>query len=328
MKNFLRKLQNVQDECLENLKDRAEAINLGKVSGTLIRVADGIDFENWKEIRRNIKNYFSDQKRFKEDPGKVVIEKNFLLNALQLQKGFFVFRPLNDDGKTYLEANQDFLGSKPTTKSLWHMSLLLIIIPCVFFGFGRSPYYFLGLIFLPIMIWLDNLSSKQEKEEQKDWIESFVNNPDAILSESMCSGPNKPGEKQLQSFVKINLQNSPFYDEYKKIINKTVDIAWQTKGRIAWLWCYDEQVVDDFTVSYSEYNSHGMKDGSLNIKINILNSNIMPVVETEASFIFCFENFSAEMDTYEEGVLFAKLKHKIKDSSNGYYKDDLFKIVI
>ena len=328
MKNFLKKLQNVQDECLENLKVRAEEINLGKVSGTLIRVADGINFESWQEIRKNIKNHFSDQKRFKEDSGKVIIEKNFLLNSLKLQKGIFVFRPLNDDGKTYLEANQDFLGSRPAAKSLWHLLLLLVIIPCIFLGFWVSPYYFLGLIFLPIMIWLNNLSGKREKEEQKKWIDSFMNNPDAILSESMCSGPNKPGEKQLQSFVKINLLDSPFYDDYKKILHKTVDIACQTKGRIAWLWCYDEQVADDFAVSYSDYNSYGTKDRLLNIKINILTSNIMPVVETEASFIFCFENFSAEMNTYEEGILFAKLKHKIKDQLNGYYKDDMFKIVI
>jgi len=328
MKKFLKKLQNVQDECVENLKARAEAINLGKVSGTLIRVADGIDFESWKEIRRNIKNHFSDKKRFKEDPEKVVIEKNFLLNSLQLQKGFFVFRPLNDDGRTYLEANEEFLSSRPAAKSEWPLLLLIIIVASIFFGFGASPYYFLGLIFLPIMIRLDNLSSKREKEEQKNWIESFTNNPAVILSESMCSGPNKPGEQQLESFVKINLLNSPFYDEYKKIIHKTVDIACQTKGRIAWLWCYDEQVADDFSVSYSDFNIYGVKDGSLNIKINILSSNIIPVVETEASFIFCLDNFSAEMDTYEEGILFEKLKYKIKDWRNGYYKDDLFKVVI
>ncbi|MEI6835733.1 MAG: hypothetical protein WCK59_02775 [Candidatus Falkowbacteria bacterium] len=321
MKNFLRKLQATQDECLGNLKSRAEESSLGKVSGTIIRVAEGIDFEDWQEIRKNIKNHFSDQRRFKGDSGKVVIEKNFLLNSLELQKGFFVFRPLNDEGETYLKVNKGFFRSKPSDVPTWTSLLLLVFAAAILFGFIFSPYYFIGIISLPLMIWLDNLNGKWHKLAIDKWLGYFVNNPSGVLSKSICSGLGSKQDDYTHTTVKIDLSNSLFYDNYKSILNKTIDIAAKINGKIVWLWCYDEQIVDEFRVSYNDL-------GHLEIMINILSSNIMPAIETKSSFIFCLDNFSEEMDTYEEGILFIKLRDKIKDSLNGYYKDDLFKMVI
>jgi len=322
MKNFLKKLQAIQDECLGNLRLRAEESSLGKVSGTIIRVAEGINFETWQEIRKNIKNHFSDQRRFKGDSGKVVIEKNFLLNSLELQKGFFVFRPLNDEGETYLKTNKEFFKSKPDDAPTWPFLLLLVFTVAIALGFILSPYYFIGMLSLPIMIWLNNVNDKWYKLARDKWLSYFVNNPSEILSESMYSGLGKNHDDYTYTTVKIDLSNSLFYDNYRSILNKTIDIASRMNGKIVWLWCYNEQIVDEFRVSYLDYLDH------LEVTINILSSNIMPAIETKSSFIFCLDSFSEEMDTYEEGILFTKLKYKIKDSLNGYYKDDLFKIVI
>ena len=53
-----------------------------------------------------------------------------------------------------------------------------------------------------------------------------------------------------KSFIKINLDDTPFQKDYEKIIAQAIDISRKTKGKIAWLWRFGlwPSKNDDFQV--------------------------------------------------------------------------------
>ena|GEM_PF-2162937 len=336
MKNFLKSLQDIQDECIGRVKKQDISQLPDKVAGASVHsVSNHISREEWNQMRENISQHSKDWRRFKNDPNKIVLEKNFFINCLNFMQAFFIFRPIDDDGKTYIKVNDSFFKSKPKDpqwRYLIPFTAMLTLVVLSFFAFLYINNYFLiGLIFLPASFILVNKKNKAREVEEDKWQKSFTNHPSKLLPSRIFSKlKNEFREKNnLESLVKISLDESPFFDDYRAMLNKTLEIARQTKGRIAWVWQFGPYTLlkDDFSITYHDFCGR-ILDQTLHVGINIKSSNIIPIIETERSFIFCLDNFSYEMEKYysiPDGMI-ETLRSKTINSTKTVASDDLFRL--
>jgi hypothetical protein len=343
MKKFLKNLQDIQDECIDGVKKSKVSQLPGTVAGVTIHsVGQHISREEWNQMRENISQHSKDWRRFKNDPNKIVLEKNFFINCLNFMQGFYIFRPIDDNGKTYIKVKDSFFESKPK-QSEWLSSLpiMLMIItilgPCLL-SMLISNYFFFGLILIPLAFLIQKRNNSFMKKEEAKWQKSFTNRPGVILPSSVFSkkyhGLAKSEctiiEKNTrESLVKINLNESPFLDDYRAILSKTLEIARDTKGEIAWLWQFGPYTLpkDDFSITYQDFIGRTL-DQTLCINIDVKSSNILPIIETDHSFIFCLDYFSDEMEQYysiSDGMI-ETLRKKTKNSSGTTINDDLFRL--
>ena len=336
MKKFLQSLQDIQDECIGRVK-KQELVQLpDKVAGARVHsVSNCVSREEWEQMRGNISEHSKDWRRFKSDPNKIVLEKNFFINCLEFMQTFYVFRPIDDEGRTYIKVSDFFFESKPQNKQWGYLIPFIIMMTMSvlsFIAFVYINYYFLiGLVFLPFSIILINKKNKAREIEENNWQKSFTNRPSALLPPQIFSRFKKEFKEknQLKSTVKIALDESPFFDDYWSILSKTLEIARQTKGKVVWLWQYGvySLLKDNFSIAYQDFNGRVL-DQTLHIGINIKSSNIIPIVETEHSFIFCLDNFSDEMEKYYSipvGMM-DTLKSKTMNSAKTVANDDLFRL--
>lgn len=343
MKKFLKSLQDIQDECIDEVRKSKASQLPDTVAGVTIHsVGQHVSREEWDQMRENISEHSKDWKRFKNDHNKIVLEKNFFINCLDFMQAFYIFRPIDDDGKTYIKVNDYFFKSKPKDPQWRYLIPFITIITLVvlsFFAFLYINNYFLiGLIFLPASFILVNKKNKAREIEEEKWQKSFTNRPGTILAPSVFSKKYSGLEKSeciiiekntRESLVKISLDKSPFLDDYRAILCKTLEIARQTKGQIAWVWQFGPYTLlkDDFSIAYQDFFGRTL-DQTLRIGINVKSSNIMPIIETEHSFIFCLDYFSDEMEKYysiPDGMI-ETLSKKTKNSSGTTINDDLFRL--
>jgi hypothetical protein len=341
MKIFLQKLQDIQDECIGRVKKQEISQLPDKVAGATVHsVSNHISREEWDKMRENIAKHSKDWRRFKNDPNKVVLEKNFFINCLSLTQGFFIFRPMDNDGKTYIKVNDFFFGSKPKDSQPYLLATFLVLACALIL---TSVYYspwlsILGIFFIPLAILAERKRIKGQKIKEKEWQESFTNHPGVILPPAVFSkketvfagSSNLIMEKNVrESLVKISLEKSPFFNDYQAILSKTLDIARNPKGQIAWLWQFGPHSLlgDDFSITYQDFIGRTL-DQTLCINIDVRSSNILPIIETENSFIFCLDSFSEEMEKHyviPAGIV-ETLKSKTMNPSKTVATDDLFRL--
>ncbi len=329
MKQFLERLQIIQDECIGRIKGQKKISLLTNVSGAKIRsIEGGLSFAEWKHLADNIQNHSKDWRRFKEDPDKIVIEKNFLLNSLKLTGDFFVFRPVNDCGDTYIQVLTNFYSMMPKNKRIHGSLYLLVVILFSILGFKISAYFFYGFSLLPIMLWCNNKLKKTNIKKKSEWEKMHSEHSHLLFSFAPCSFREKRCYwTRKYARIKIDLSSCLFEEEYRDMIEELAVSAQQMKGKIVWLFKYRGLKLnpDIFTFAY-EKNAGEVND-EININIAIKGSGILPGIETENSFIFFLDHFSEEMEkahrTHDH--VFDMLTSKTKNEGGNVKKDDLFK---
>jgi hypothetical protein len=260
-------------------------------------------------------------------------------------QAFYVFRPIDDYGNTYIQVSDSFFDSKPKDSTPYLLATFLILAcALILAGIYYNPWFIVpGVICIPMAIWAERQRVKGQKIKEDSWQKSFTNRPGRILTSLVFSKKyskfaNLIFAKQKgavidkntrASVVKIDLTSSPFFNDYKATIGKTLEIARQNKGDIAWLWEFGPYTVfgDDFSITYQDFHDRNL-DQELHINLDVKTSNILPIVETEYSFIFCLDYFSDEMEknyTIPDEIIEA-LSKKTKNSSGTTINDDLFRL--
>lgn len=336
MKSFLKKIQNIQDGCVERIKGQKDNSLLADIAGTKIRSIDGgISFTEWKHLADNIHGNSKDWRRFKEDPNKVVIEKNFFLNAIKLTNDYFIFRPKNDAGATGINVNDEFYSSMPKNKKIGWKLFLFIPLLTLMLATYFSVYYFSNFSVLPIMIWCiviplmiryNKHLKKVSADKKAEWENEYSKKPYLLLDNAPCSFKKDFDKWRKMACVKIDLSYCPFRCEYEKILNELASSAHQMKGDIVWLWRYRTLPLNPDLFNFSYENLHD-SNNFINIRLDIKSGNIIPAIETENSFIFFLDYFSDEMEKnhYNYDFVFDVIKSKTQNPHGNVKRDDLFK---
>ncbi|MFZ2310178.1 MAG: hypothetical protein WAW11_01405, partial [Patescibacteria group bacterium] len=232
MKKFLQSLQCIQDECIDEVKKSKASQLPGTVAGVTIHsVGQHVSREEWEQMRKNISEHSKEWRKFSNDPNKIVLEKNFFINCLNFMQAFYVFRPIDDYGNTYIQVSDSFFNSKPKS-SAPNLLAVFLILACalILASVYYSPWLVIpGIFFIPIAIWAERQRVKKQKIKESDWQKSFTNRPGAILPPAVFSKKyskfaNLVFAKQKgavihkntrASVVKIDLTSSPFFSDYK-----------------------------------------------------------------------------------------------------------------
>ena len=174
MKEFLQNLQAIQDECIGRIKKQEVGQLPNKIAGASVHsVSNHISYEEWGQMRENISQHSKDWKRFKNDPDKIVLEKNFFINCLNVMQAFYIFRPTNDDGKTYIKINDYFFKSKPKTSQpdlfiIFITSAAILLFSAILTG--HIYLYVPGILCICLAFWFSNKKNKAQKiKEAFSW---------------------------------------------------------------------------------------------------------------------------------------------------------------
>ncbi len=330
MKNFLERIQGIQDQCINRFKKKDPAL-IGKISGATIRgIEGGVSFTEYRKIMQNVDDHSKDWRRFKEDPNKVVIEKNFLLNSLDLIGGFLIFRPINDEGQTYIQVSPEFCSSIP--KSSYNYRLIFIAVICGILTLAALiSLSFLVLLCLIIAMFVaDRRIVAENKRIKKEWEENRAKHPNSLFSAASCSFREMASRGRIKASVNVNLSDCPFERQYNKMLNELAISAHQMNGRIVWLWRYSRSAssLDSLNFLYQESNLKDYRNAYIDLTLNIKSSNLVPAIETENSFIFFFDNFTEKMEKdspRDYSSFFKHLTSQIRNESGTILKDDMFK---
>ena len=327
MKKFLKVIQSALLEQIAKAKTPSLG---GQISGAILSELDKrkMNYSDFEKISKRINGYSGDQKRFKEDRSKIVIEKSFLLNALNLESGFFLFRPINNKGETFVALSSNFDFNRPKLLKIhWGVYLAISILIAVS-GFLLNKLIFIGFILLPALRMIAKKIYLSGRNNIEKW-DNYYRNPYKLLTSPAYSLHGDPQYNRTNCVVKINMLSCPFKEEYGMILSDLVTLINTKKvsGKIVWLWRFDFTSTRNDDVIYTSYKKSSCSKlfGDLRIDIDVSSSNLMPGIETENSFIFCIDNFTQEME--EEHELSPELVNDYKDELSDLkdYPEQLFK---
>ena len=333
MKKLLKELQNIQDECLGRSKNSTGS-NAEQKGDTMIRSVDGrISHQEWRHIHDNVFQHTRDWKRFRSDPNKVVLEKNFLFNSLGMMQNFFIFRIKDDSDLTFIRPKDDVLDSKPKDYQGWVAFIFIILlIAMVSFSISMSNNIAAPLTSATVCVILlmitKNRINKNYQQRWRAWRESLENNPEAFFSDVVTSKRELSGFAFgfIETILKLSIKNHcRFFYQYQKILDKTFHIAAQTKGQIAWLWCFDKSIKQRYSFAIKNITPTISERLVIELSLDIQGSNIIPAIETEHSFIFCLDHFSDEMDEDINKTVLLSIKDRAISQDGNVGKDDLFR---
>ncbi len=306
MKQYLKTVAKAQEFLVNKLKGKKEPSSLSKIAGANLPGNGKISFSDYGKIIDNINGHTKEWRRFKNDPNKIVIEKNFLMNCLNLgyDKNFFLFRTCDDEGLTFIDIPKDFFRLKPTEPNDMSfpnsMMQILILFLSIIAGIMGSSYFFFCLLIIPIWLFLERRNWKKIQKKKVEWKQMYENQPNLLLYNQPYSFPKDRRVSGYRSGTKTKL-NISFNENvnrmaYEKTLNALTVDAHQMKGKIAWLWFYSKSVSNELSsVSYDDKNIE------ITLGFNLKNYYLIPAIETEYSFIFSLEHFSSGelMDKYE-----------------------------
>ena len=298
MKTFLKIVEKFQEEFIERFNEP----NLsGEIAGVEISKPESstILFSSYKDTAQKIYGLLRDRRRFKNDPNKIVIEKNYFFNSLKINGGYFLFMPQEDSGLTAISLPRKYNQTitVPKERKINLIVYLAILLVLTASGIMINRFCLLGFLIMPFILWYDRKIRKESAAEMKGW-EIYINQGESLLSAQPYSGTSG-GHNVIDCAINIALFECPFQVNYEKMMNKVVPLANKMKGKIAWLWRYDSLPVlaapDRFSCLYKQWNGPNYCDG-FNINIHVRSSTILPVIETQNSFIFILDDFSKEME--------------------------------
>jgi hypothetical protein len=331
MKKLLKELGSIQDACLGRSKNATG-------NNVMIRsVNDDASHQEWRLIHKNIVGHTKDWKRFRSDPNKVVLEKNFLFNSLTAMPNFFLFRPRDDGNSIFIKPKEDFLASKPKKPRgltfIFYIVFILLGLAVVKKGNNiAGPIIFASIFFVLLLIVKNSFKKNYEKRRQA-WLQSFQDCPEAFFSNAIASKRELSGfcSGFIETILKLKIDRySHCFYEYKKIIDKTFHVAAQMKGQIAWLWCFEKSIKQRYSFTIYSFAIKNItptisENTLIELSLDIRGSNIVPAIETEYSFIFCLDDFTDKMDEDVNKEVLASIKDRAISPDGNIGKDDLFR---
>jgi len=338
MKKFLKTLQAIQDECLARSKDETESKPENLERPMVRSVSFEIGDKKWKTIQTNLAEHAKDWRRFRKDPNKVVIEKNLLFNSLIFMPDFFLFRTKEDDDcdATFINTTSEFIDLRPVKKTNWLILTFIIVamlgLYFIFAGaLNRNISIFFAVIYVLIIFLVASKVNERHRLKLANWQRVLREDPGILFKRVITSKRelNNRDFGYIESLIQINLRRSHFFSSnYQKIIYKSFGLANKMKSEISWLWYFGEATrnKDLFEVKNLDNESSGSYS-PIKITLGITGSNILPVIETEHSFIFCLDDFSDKMDEFgntgEQALL--KIRKKMIDPTGNIGKYDMFR---
>ncbi len=308
MKNMLLKIQEVQKQIMSAL-DKKDPTKLSQAAGE--NYDAHITFAEHEQIAANYAAFKNDWSRFKEDSTKIVIEKNLLIHMLRNLHGYFLFRKLNKKNRFIIPVDPIFkIRANRTIGTEEHAAIFIVI----FLIFGM-----LGALFANAHLWLalcsditlgvisiilNEVGYRRQRKFQDKMATAF--SPEELFkglvtSVSPVSG-HQPTDKlactlSINATPELNLP-SEVDAWYQYAFTDANVIAMRTDGQVGWLWNYKQKnlkIVDEVTFT----------TGIPTLAIKNYANCLLPVVETNSSFIFCLPNINGveflETHTENEG---------------------------
>ena len=324
MKEFLEMLQAAQSQHVKTFKGEtgsypSSKVKINRVAGATITKLQGMSFEEYDETLEAIDKYSKEWRQFKNDPNKIVIEKNFMYHALDLINSFFLIRPINEHGETYINVTQRFFDTRPNRKKIPPLVYLSAFVVSMIILSELSTL--IGIIFAVcsffVIAFYDDRLRKKYPKNINAWENGYSENPSALIKYSPCSFTEhtKYGW-QMKSSVNIDFLQCPFRSEYEKMISDLSTQTHKVNGKIVWFWRY-RRLPETMDVSKFTYLEDHFND-SIQLNINAVGSNIIPAIETKTSFIFFLDHYSQEMEKMQfSDNIFSEIS-RLKDGRGGF----------
>ncbi len=325
MKKFLIAAAAAQKKLIGSFVDIKEAASLSIVSGAEVYKGGSISFEQYKRIITSVTEHTKEWRRFREDPNKIVLEKNFFLRYIDKASELYLFRPEDDEGKVFFWLSlKKFRSLQAIKPEVLCGVTRMLAIGCAIFGLLGLSGWFHSATLLPvagvfagIRIWLSLVFyPKRLKRAERE----FSCSPKELLQFRPCSNlykrENFDGSAfflwtKLEGSLVLKFSESKYWESfYSKILPAMIVDASRLKASISWLWYYGKDVCTSgpvVTLNPGEI----MEKSVFAIRLEKKDAlTLIPVIETDSSYIFYTNYIEPEMDITDS----SKLGHFIEYS--------------
>jgi len=325
MKTLLMLIALLQRRLIENFSVKKHADSLSQVAG--LTLEGNLPSRRYKEIFSNLKSFKDDWKRFKEDSGKVVVEKNLFIRLLKeiarsSFNSYFIFSDIDDDGSTTVDLSPDIKKQLEIIRfndtglcvfiSLiigFLLSVALLVPVGDFINKPLSPedwWVTLPIIFSVIvscvLLFRRPVIVKRAKQKLGSKMHNFMKVINIYSPVSCAYGMGELVKLNLPVIPYHEIDRSPFLIWLAATLKEMVVLQGELNERrgnkkkynLGWLWCdkgpsYDHRFSFTFDWMLKEDkqrdNYYFKKYYDINID-NIESGNLLPVIETDSSFIF------------------------------------------
>ncbi len=304
MKKVLLQIAAMQNAVIGTFENKTAGQLLANVAGA--DLGGTIPHAEYKTILQNINGFSKDRSRFKEDSTKIVIEKNLLVHVIKNLDGHFIFRGMDANNYLTIQTSAEFYKTvRMRVNKSDHRFLSYLMAALLLSAFITSMYLHsitgivISVIVGMVVFFFHETIYRGKKEMHEGFAQRF--NPEDLFARGysdkstvsipLINGGHFDGELKCKLTINLTPElgaESGIDVWYRQTVCEMTILASKIKGEMAWLWKYRPEsgleIEDEvkFLANTPE------------IRIANYATRLLPVIETENSFIFYFPGLKGE----------------------------------